>query len=131
VTNTPDIGVADVADFLLTRAADQTLAVGPLLWQPTDGTVARLWYFLVGSGDSAKQFHCTRVTVNDRTDRQALLAELASRRVPLVVHLFNDELAMARVCEALWPGESISRTRSAIEAAENVRQKAVSELQGT
>ena len=39
------------------------------------------------------------------------------RRRPLVVHLMEDELDLAKLCEAIWPCERTSRIRTNVERA--------------
>jgi hypothetical protein len=112
-----DCTPSSICDFLVAKAADRTLAIGPLVWQPSDGTSSKQWYFVVGSGDEAKQFHCDQIVVDSNTPeeyRLAVLTELFTRR-PLVVHTFDDEVTMSRWCEALWPCEKSKRIRQSIE----------------
>jgi hypothetical protein len=113
--------VKSICDFLLNKAADGTLAIGPLTWQPSDGTSAKQWYFIVGSGDESGQFHCDQISV-DHSEREALrnavLAELVSRSLGhgLVIHTLDDEITFAQWCERLWPCEKIARIRQSVEA---------------
>ena len=91
--------------------------VGPLCWQPSDGTDARRWYFLIATSEARRGFRVDQVTVGAETreaDRQRIVVEFMRRR-PLVLHIFDDELDMARWCEAMWPGERITRIRKDIE----------------
>ncbi len=37
------------------------------------------------------------------------------QRRPVVLHTFDDELDMARWCEKMWPGETITGIRKDIE----------------
>jgi hypothetical protein len=41
---------------------------------------------------------------------------MAQRKPPLVIIDIDDELKMARLCEALWPGERVTRLRKGVEA---------------
>jgi hypothetical protein len=106
--------ISGICKFLISKAADRTLAISPLLWQPSDGTTSKVWYFMVGSGDKRKQFHCDQINVNDEADRMAILLHLMQHR-PLVLHTFDDELNFAKWCEKLWPGERVTRIRKAVE----------------
>lgn len=113
-----DGGPGHFCDFLVAKSADRVLAIGPLVWQPSDGTSTKQWYFIVGSGGADKQFHCDQVIVGVDTregDRLSVLAELISRR-PLVLHTFEDELSFARFCEIMWPCEKSARIRQSVEA---------------
>jgi hypothetical protein len=44
---TPDMSANEVASRLLDGAVGQDVVVGPCLWQPSDGTAAKCWYFTV------------------------------------------------------------------------------------
>jgi hypothetical protein len=103
-----------VAEFLVSKSADKVLALGPLVRQPVNGGSAKRWYFVAGSADEASEFHVGQIIVNGDDDRFALLAELVAYR-PLVVHDFDDELVMARFCEAIWPCPKASRIRKKLE----------------
>jgi len=110
-----------ICDRLISNAADKTLATGPLTWQPSDGTSAKRWYFIVGFGDAGGLFHCEAIYVDaDQRDaiysriRLELMSRVAGRT--FIIHTFNDEITFARWCECLWPGEKITRIRKATEA---------------
>jgi hypothetical protein len=110
-------------DFLVSHAANPTLAVGPLVWQPSVGNSSKHWYFWAGSCDATAEFHATQLVLPDHESellRLTFIAELMARP-PLVIHGFDDELIMARWCEALWPGERISRTRRQLEQGRGVQ----------
>jgi hypothetical protein len=116
--------VSSICDSLVARAADRVLAIGPLLWQPSDGTSTKLWYFIVGSADDAKEFHTDQIIVDSETpeaDRADILTELITRR-PLVVHTFDDEVTMARWCAAIWPCDKTVRLRRSVEAEYEMRE---------
>lgn len=103
----------DIAAFLVSKAADHTLAIGPSVWQPSADGLSKRWYFVVGSGDASGEFHCDQI-IGDATDRLSLLAALVAHK-PLVIHDFDDELAMASFAEALWPCAKITRIREQME----------------
>lgn len=113
--------VSAIADALVANAADRTLAIGPVLWQPSDGTSARQWYFIVGSADAAKRFCVTPIWLEQADEKIAkaarleLDAELSTRR-PVITHTFDDELEMMRFAEAQWPCEQSTKIRRALEA---------------
>jgi hypothetical protein len=113
----------EIAVFLISKAADRTLAFGPLVWQPSRDGLSKCRYFIVGSADQCGEFHCNQI-IGSEDDRLALLAELVALR-PLVIHDFDDELEMARFCESLWPCGKITRIREQIEREriENKRKK--------
>jgi hypothetical protein len=113
--------VSAICDHLISNAADKTLAIGPLTWQPSDGTSAKRWYFIVGFGDTARQFHCEAICL-DADQRDAdynrihleLMSRVAGRA--FIIHTFDDEITFARWCERLWPCEKITSIRKATEA---------------
>jgi hypothetical protein len=73
-------------------------------------------YFAIGAHDDC-EFFTVLAGGENRPDadqlRLALMARLARHRPPLVIH---DELALARPCEALWPGLKTASIRAQIEA---------------
>jgi hypothetical protein len=102
----------EIASFLVSKSADRVLAVGPVVWVPTD-VRSKCWYFVIGFADAAGDFHVD-VIVGREDDRRALMIALVTHR-PLVVHDFDDELVMARFCEAIWPCAKLTRIRQQIE----------------
>jgi hypothetical protein len=120
---TPDMGKRQtsqtnpeqVAKLLLKGLNSPHVVVGPLLWQPSDGAASKAWYFMVATFVADKGLRIIRVDAHDEMDRLGVIAALA-RRPPLVVHLMEDELDMAKLCEAIWPCERTSRMRANLEA---------------
>jgi hypothetical protein len=104
----------DIVNYTLKGANDINVVVGPLCWQPSDGSSARHWYFMIITGEPSRGLRIDQVTVETETDRQRVIVEFMQRR-PLVLHAFDDELDMARWCEAIWPCERITRIRKNIE----------------
>ena len=92
------------------------ILIGPIVWENDPNLPGRC--FIVGTGDKsgarfdsigaskelAEQFH------------QAICLELITRRPPLVLHCFDDEIEMLRWAERLWPGERVSQIRRDTEA---------------
>lgn len=120
--NAPSADFFDSAlDGILSGCDDcGAVVIGPVVWRASDGRQARLWYFhaaLPSKGD----FHLVQIDCggSDREDatllRSSFAAALARRR-PMVIHITEDELQMARICEALWPGERIAGIRAQIES---------------
>jgi hypothetical protein len=104
--------VEGAVDFLLSESRDQTVVVGPLVWQPSDGTAAKEWYFITATG-GRRGWLCHRTNTDD-AGRTAIILELCRRR-GVVINVCDDELQAARLCEALWPGRRITRIRKQIE----------------
>jgi hypothetical protein len=112
-----------MVDHVLSEANDICVVVGPLLWQPSDGTAAKIWYFIVATSEAGRGFRCDQITTPDgEADRTAFLLELIRRR-PIIVHDMGDEVSMARLCEALWPGDRITAIRKRVEADYASRQQ--------
>jgi hypothetical protein len=105
----------EIAKFLVSNAADRVLCVGPLVWQPSDGLSSKVWYFVVGSADAEKQFHCDQVMVDGEEDYAAVLLNLMQQK-PLVLHTFEAELDMAQWCAAIWPCERSIGIKTKMEA---------------
>jgi hypothetical protein len=111
--------VREVVDVALRDSNSRHVVVGPLVWPPAQGSGAERWYFTVATSDAEQGFRCDQVLVPkaEREEmRRSVLVELMRRRPPaLVIHDMDDELAMARMCETLWPGERITALRRAVE----------------
>jgi hypothetical protein len=110
---------ASTAAYLLRDAVDRTLFLGPVCWQPSDGTSARRWYFNVAgckrNGEIFVDQLCAETEADTVEMRAGVTMALAGLR-PCVMLDFDDELEMARRAESLWPGEKITRIRKEIEA---------------
>jgi hypothetical protein len=117
---TRDAAISSFAEHILRGTADAPQVVfGPIVWEPSqkDG---RHWYFPIASTDAAGKFRidCFRVAEDNRTlaeeSRAALMLELIKRR-PVVMHDFDDELRMAKFCEAAFPCKKTRDIRAGIE----------------
>lgn len=106
---------AAAVDQVLRDIDGPHVVVGPLVWRPSPGTSDRDWYFIVAASEADRGFRCDELQ-GDETDRRRFLAELVQRRGPLVAHDMADELAMARLCASLWPGERTAAIARQIEA---------------
>lgn len=110
---------ADIAAYLLEASADRTLLFGPVAWRPSDGTSAKQWYFVVVGCNRTGGLRVDQLNVEDEAETVALRAGVMAALIehrPCVMHDFDDELAMARMAEAAWPGAKITRLREQIEA---------------
>jgi hypothetical protein len=114
----PGNDIPSFIDYVLDGITDRNLVLGPLVWQPSDGAVAKRWYFRIsGCGPKGWRTDCV---VCDGNDRDALRAEVLMHVAmvgrPVVIHDCDDELYEIKRCETLWPGERVTRIRKAIEA---------------
>jgi hypothetical protein len=98
------------------------IAIGPVVWSIEPSSDIRHWYFVIGStgADPAAPFRVDQFKIahDDRARaercRAAMMLELAQRR-PIVVIDFDDELEMARWCEAMCPCDKTSAILTAME----------------
>jgi hypothetical protein len=103
----------DAVNYVLDEAGNTQVVVGPLV-RDADGR----WYFMLATAGADNECHLDQIVVSfdePEADRARVLHALVERR-PLTTHDTDDELAMARLCETLWPGERITSIRRAIEA---------------
>jgi hypothetical protein len=70
-------GNSAALDFLVSHAANRTLAVGPPVWQPSDGSSSKYWYFWLGSCDVNGELHADQITVPDGESEHLCLAFIA------------------------------------------------------
>jgi hypothetical protein len=90
------------------------IAVGPLVWDINPGHDRRYWYVVIAAEKAGKPV-LTQLTSADPDCQRAealratLLAELATRRPPLVIHAFDDELQLAGFCNTIWPSARTKR----------------------
>ncbi len=104
-----------VVEVLKDRCECPHVVIGPVVWQENRGK--REWYFTLASGDPG--FFTLMVGFGedaglaDQCRASAFVSFI--RRKPIVVHDVDDELAMARLCEAIWPCEKTRKVRAGIE----------------
>jgi hypothetical protein len=92
--------------------------VGPIVWKPHGQT--RRWYFSVVTGDD-DGFRADAIDAGDRQTVEAARAAIwvrLMRRPPIVLHDFDDELAMARWTASTWPS---ARAEALVRDIENER----------
>jgi hypothetical protein len=110
--------MADVAKFLRRgKNPHPHVILGPIVWE-LKGDRKR-WYFITVTGD-AKGARLDQFTAQDKTLCEAVRANLQialfQLQSPLVVHDMDDELALARLSENLWPSPKTTKLRTDIEA---------------
>ena len=97
-----------------------TIAIGPVVWE-LSGRGRTNWYFVIGSADAAGTFRAGGFKIREDDKaladecRDLMITELVLRRPPPMIHTFDDELAMIRLCEAVFPCERTHSMRAAIE----------------
>lgn len=94
------------------------VVVGPVCWELPGGSDQRLWYFVVIAGGENLWITALQGMPTSAIAEQArgvLMVQLATGK-PIVIHDFDDELAMAKFCEAAWPSGRITTVRQDIEA---------------
>jgi hypothetical protein len=118
----PAVAVQWFADHVMEGVGETpTLALGPLVWNIEPGHDTRQWYFVAASLDAEGEIRLDqfRIGMDDpalaEKCRAILMLELIQRRPPCVLSDFDDELAMARWCEALCPCERTRRIRENCE----------------
>jgi hypothetical protein len=114
-----------IASHVLAGTNDMHVVIGPLLWQPSDGTEAKRWYFIIATSEAGRGFRCDKIEVktDEREQMRASVIFALVRRRPIVIHDMGDEVSMARLCETLWPGPRIAQIRQQIEADYAARQR--------
>lgn len=112
----PEI-VAELAGDLLTHAHDRQIVLGPVAWIKSEGET--IWYFHAITGP---EFQTHSVELEDGSKDEAtayrnavVLAIARNQQGGILIHDCDDELYAIRLCEALWPGEEVSRIRAAVE----------------
>jgi hypothetical protein len=119
--NAGESSVAGIVDLALRGSSDNQVVIGPLVWQPSDGAASKVWYFVMSTSEPGRGWRCDQIRIPPGCEgerelyRSKLLIEFA-RKPGTVIHDVGDEVYAARLCEALWPGERISRVRKQIEA---------------
>lgn len=102
-----------LVQFLYRSLNDDMLVIGPELWQPSDGETARQWYFIVAAR-RAGRFTLDQIIIPEPGYRAVVLAALIQGPA-VIIHLMEDELDMAKLCEQLWPSARTRRLRPTIE----------------
>jgi hypothetical protein len=126
--------IGHIVDLLLDGSDDRAVAIGPMVQQPQGGPP---WYFMTAVNKGGRFFV---VSVNDddyeppcQVDdvwaavadvlieirpvdaRSRLITALKAKEPGVTIHQFDDELAMLRRCEKLWPSERVTRIRRGLE----------------
>jgi hypothetical protein len=108
--------VDEIANYILSKAADAQILIGPLIAKMLDDSEPAIPYVVVCSGDEDKQMHCDQIMCHDEIGRRGLILALVARRRPIVIHDMDDELAMVKLAEVIWPCDKARRIIAATEA---------------
>ncbi|MGO8910329.1 MAG: hypothetical protein ACLQDM_13565 [Bradyrhizobium sp.] len=90
------------------------IVIGPMISRPSYDASMLIRYFDVATS-GRKQYRSIRIDVENDNDRALLIAALRAMHPPLTIHEVDDELEMLRGCEALWPGERVTKIRQHVE----------------
>jgi hypothetical protein len=101
-----------IAEYLLGKIGQPEAVVGPLC---SHKEVPRP-YFVVGTVAKGGSFQLCMVQVNDEADRAAIIALLAMKQHPLVMHVRGDEPSAAKWCHTIWPCEKTENLRDHVQA---------------
>jgi hypothetical protein len=93
----------EIADYILSKAADVHVMIGPLIELMYDGTKPAIPYVAVCTGDADGQMHVDQIMCHDEAGKFGLKLAIIQRRRPVVIHDMDDELYMAKMAAALWP----------------------------
>lgn len=110
----PAMTARDIVAFVTSGLVGGVVAVGPCVWESSDGTAARVWYFMI-CRTSKKGFDCIRIDGVEPA-RASVVAGLIAAQPPLVVHAFEHEVDMIRFCALQWPSETMEAVRKTVEA---------------
>jgi hypothetical protein len=117
---TPEV----IVEVALADSDSVHVVLGPTLWHESNPEQK---YFVIATSERGRGFRCDqnefyrvafrKILIADKHDRLRILRALVARKPALVIHDCEGagEVYMARLCEALWPGERISRLRAAVE----------------
>jgi hypothetical protein len=97
----------EIVQRIIQWAGDEhVIVIGPIVWHPVDGAQsAKLWYFTVATkGFRLNRIDCYGNEAEAILQRLQILSMLISKG-GIVIHVCEDELKMARLCDALWPSE--------------------------
>lgn len=104
-------------EYLVRGSIDRVVVIGPLLCRPgVNG-----WYFIVATAGK-RGFRCDQICTGTEDYQQAsmdqaqIITLLVQKKKGLVMHLMDDELAMAQLCETLWPSARTTCLRQTVES---------------
>jgi hypothetical protein len=118
-----DMGEAlsQIVTHVLEGSNDPQVVIGPLVKPPIGQSGPD--YFVIASSEPGRGFRCDQISIGDgmgdgKECRSMVLGAFVRFGIGrgLVVHDTDDELYMAKLCEAIWPGERISKLVKIIEA---------------
>lgn len=100
------------------RADNKQVILGPIRQGTDNTTLAGSWYFIVVTGDPVTDVRLDAVQSEERELTEELRIEVMRGLFggkPIVIHDMDDELAMMRMAEVLWPSERATTLREHVE----------------
>ena len=93
-----------------------SVLVGPVVWRIDKGEDLRWWYFGFAI-TKYRGFYSGLIQSREQDALETIRIELVAALSHLrkVTHLFNDELDMAKMAEAIWPSAKTTDLRRALE----------------
>jgi hypothetical protein len=92
------------------------IVIGPIVWEAANRK--RRWYFTIATAEAGvanfDQIGSDELKLTEAARASLLLPLVQSP--PVVIHDCDDEVEMARLCEALWPSVKTQKLRLAVEA---------------
>jgi hypothetical protein len=119
---------ARTAKHMIAGSPDRVVLLGPLVWMPTDGAVAKTWRFFTNSGAADGSVRLGKFV--DETEeatealRETLKAAFLSLKPPVQIIDCHTELALAELSALRWPSERSLQARENT-AREVARQAAL------
>lgn len=101
------------ASIFAASLLDRHAIIGPSVWQPTDGRSGKAYYFMAAGFDKEGFL---LMKMDGRPEERAAFIVCLTQHRPLVIQDMDDELQMARMCEALWPCDKTRRIKESLEA---------------
>src|SRR6266700_3619292 len=105
--------LSEMVDQVLLDETSGHLVIGPLVWQP-DRDGKKTWYVMAAGADRDGFRTDMLAFGDDREFAEGCRASIIDRiaiRGPRVIHDACDELGLARLCEAIWPGDKTRKAR--------------------
>jgi hypothetical protein len=100
--------IEDLTKEIVRLAKDGTVLLGPPVWQPSDGSSSKTWYFITVISGKSLEGHLLRVDIDEPNERNRVLGAFSKHR-GIVVISFDSELKQAKMALQLWPSAKLKR----------------------